>query len=247
MINGFINGQDLRLSQPKIAADTIDYLEAVFKFQTADWNGLEKWAHFKKGDVVYDVMLEDDKIHKEKHLNLSAGYWSVYLHGNAFENGKMVQRITTDKARLSVEESGALNGDPLPLVPPSVAEQLSARIANLEKGGGGGSGVNGLDGLSIYTDPNKYGGTTTVSLTTINIPEGRTLQAGDLIIDGTGKVFLVTSVSGDLVNIASTGIDLKGVKGDTGPAYTLTDTDKAEMVADVLAALPVYDGEVTAV
>ena len=36
----------------------------------------------------------------------------------------------------------------------------------------------------------------------------------------------------------------QGPKGDTGPAYTLTDDDKAEMVNAVIAALPVYSGEV---
>lgn len=42
----------------------------------------------------------------------------------------------------------------------------------------------------------------------------------------------------------------KGEKGDTGaqgPAYTLTDVDKTTIVNAVIAALPVYDGEVTTV
>ena len=37
-----------------------------------------------------------------------------------------------------------------------------------------------------------------------------------------------------------------GPQGDKGDPYTLTDADKAEMVASVIAALPVYDGEVVA-
>lgn len=210
MINGFINGQDLRLSQPKIVADTIDYLEAVFKFQTADWDGLEKWAHFQKGDVVYDVMLENDKISKDKHLNLTAGYWYVYLHGNAFQGGQMVQRITTDIAKLAVEQSGVLDGDPLPLVPPSVAGQLSARIANLENGGSVGGG---LDGLSIYTGTTSFSGTTMILPQSVNVPYGRTLQAGDLIVDNTGAVFSVTSADDTLVYIENTNVNLKGADG----------------------------------
>ena len=36
----------------------------------------------------------------------------------------------------------------------------------------------------------------------------------------------------------------KGDTGPTGPAYTLTEADKAAITAAVVAALPVYDGEV---
>ena len=38
----------------------------------------------------------------------------------------------------------------------------------------------------------------------------------------------------------------KGDKGDKGDPYTLTETDKAEIVASVISALPVYNGEVVA-
>ena len=38
-----------------------------------------------------------------------------------------------------------------------------------------------------------------------------------------------------------------GPEGPRGPAYTLTEADKAEMVAAVIAALPVYNGEVVPV
>lgn len=36
-----------------------------------------------------------------------------------------------------------------------------------------------------------------------------------------------------------------GVKGDKGDPYILTESDKAEIVKNVLAELPVYDGEVS--
>lgn len=42
----------------------------------------------------------------------------------------------------------------------------------------------------------------------------------------------------------------KGEKGETGPqgpVYTLTDSDKEEIVSAVLSALPVYNGEVVSV
>lgn len=39
----------------------------------------------------------------------------------------------------------------------------------------------------------------------------------------------------------------KGDKGDKGDPYTLTETDKAEIVTSVISALPVYNGEVVTV
>lgn len=132
MIAGFVRGQSLRLSVPRIAADTIDYLTAKFLFQSSDWDGLEKWAHFTKGGAVYDVRLTDDGITADAHLNLTAGKWTVYLHGNRYAGGKVVQRITTEIQTLEVLPTGILNGEPLPDIPPSAAEQILARVARLE-------------------------------------------------------------------------------------------------------------------
>lgn len=56
-----------------------------------------------------------------------------------------------------------------------------------------------------------------------------------------GTTLTVTSASG------TSSANLKGDKGDTGPAYTLTDTDKANIVSSVVASLPVYHGEVVEV
>jgi hypothetical protein len=45
-------------------------------------------------------------------------------------------------------------------------------------------------------------------------------------------------------------VNIMGPKGDAGapgPAYTLTATDKAEIVSAVIAALPVYNGEAVSV
>ena len=55
----------------------------------------------------------------------------------------------------------------------------------------------------------------------------------------------VRKPDGSIVEIAS----LPGAKGEPGHTPVLgtdywTEEDKAEMVADVIAALPVYDGEV---
>lgn len=133
MIQFFIKGQELTVAQPLVVADTIDYLSADFHFQTADWTGAEKYAHFTQGEKSYILRLIDDKITADKHLNLGAGDWTVYIHGNA--NGI---RITTEESTLTVKKTGIIDGGPFPGVPLSPLEQLTERVAKLEEGGGPG-------------------------------------------------------------------------------------------------------------
>lgn len=227
MINAFIKNQSLRVSQEKLVSDTIDYIEASFKFQTTDWEGLEKWAHFSQGDTVYDIKLENDGIGKEKHLNLTAGYWYLYLHGNAVEDGEVVQRITTEKVRIAVEQTGVLNGDPLPLVPPSVGEQLDARISKLEKGqGGGGSGEPGEDGEDggYYIPSVSAEGVLSWSASKDDMPPiPSSVVKGDTGADGkngTNGVPATHSWDGTTLTITSasgtSSANLKGDKGNTG-------------------------------
>lgn len=148
MLYGEINRQRMKIINEHVVADTIDYLEARFAF-SEDWDGLEKWAHFAKDGEVYDIRLTDDCVRKEDHLNLSAGIWKVYLHGNEFAGGKVIERITTNAAILKVAPTGTLDGEPFPEMPASVTEQILARLEKVEQNGGGGSG----GGISHETDP----------------------------------------------------------------------------------------------
>lgn len=77
---------------------------------------------------------------------------------------------------------------------------------------------------------------------------GKDGQDGSNGKDGTS---VTHSWSGTTLNITSasgtSSANLKGDKGDTGatgPAYTLTNSDKTAIVNAVIAALPVYNGEV---
>lgn len=134
MILGRIRHQELSIRQRYIVADTIDYLTARFEFETEEWNGLTVWAHFKKDGVIYDIMLDENgEILESKHLDLTAGYWQVYLHGDAVENGETVQRITTDIAVISVAATGFLRGQPFPEMPASAAEQILAKALEAER------------------------------------------------------------------------------------------------------------------
>lgn len=141
MLYGEIIRQHLKLISKHVVADTIDYLEMKFSFQADDWDGLEKWAHFARKGEVYDIRLTDDCIRKEDHLNLSAGLWRVYLHGNEFRDGKVVERVTTCVETLEVKPTGTLDGEPFPEMPASVTEQILARLDNVEQNGGSGGGI----------------------------------------------------------------------------------------------------------
>lgn len=133
MIRGFVNGQTLRLSQERVVADTLDYLVARFLFAGEDWMGLEKWLHLEQGEYHYAIKLTGNETRKEDHLNLSAGQWLVWLHGNEVADGEVTERITTNVCALTVEETGGLEGEIMPPVAPEVAEQLEARMTALER------------------------------------------------------------------------------------------------------------------
>lgn len=153
MIIGYITGQSLKIQAPVVVSDSINYLTAQFFFQTEDWKDLTKWAHFKQGATVYDFALEKDRIEKDAHLNLSDGEWEVYLHGNEFSDGEVVERITTEIVTLTVKKGGVLDGEPFAEQPASEVERLNAKLDKFLETGIGGkvSSVNGKDGDVVLT------------------------------------------------------------------------------------------------
>ena len=95
------------------------------------------------------------------------------------------------------------------------AEELSAEAKGLAK-----IGLDGKDGVSAT---HSWNGT----ILTITSASGTSSA----------------NLKGDKGDQGEKGADgAKGDKGDTGPAYTLTDADKAQIVNDVLAALPTWNG-----
>ena len=124
MIDFYVAEQTIRFATPVIAANSRDYLTARFHFSGEDWEGCSKWAHFRQGETVYDLNLENDEISSGMHLNLSVGQWEVYLTGHKDEC-----RITTVPVLLRVRESGLID-EPLHQIPLSVAEQVDSK-ANL--------------------------------------------------------------------------------------------------------------------
>lgn len=122
-------GQRLVMNTQLTVEGTIDYLEAEFLFHDEDWANADKWAHFtceSAGQVLqYDLQIVDDKITKNKHLNLGAGTWKVYVHGTTYDG----TRITTEEIELNVKRTGLRSGEVLPEVPLSAAEQISVLAA----------------------------------------------------------------------------------------------------------------------
>ena len=162
MITGFVRGQDLTVRSPLIAADSIDYLTAQFVFQTSDWDGCRKFSHWKCGESNYTIGLENDRIEEEKHLNLTAGTWTVWIHGERYRDGELIQRITTDEAKIDVKSTGSADGSPFPETPASDIEQIRAEIAELRELVGSGTGTAGIvvedDGAGNVTIKNAVTG-----------------------------------------------------------------------------------------
>lgn len=129
MIIGYINKQSLRIGQNLVVTGTIDYLEAEFHF-TNDWTGLQKWAHFTCSDKDFKILLDDDdRITQDKHLNLTTGTWTVWLHGDELHDGEVKQRATTDQQTITVKNTGvAEDGQPFEPMEPSVTEQILALV-----------------------------------------------------------------------------------------------------------------------
>lgn len=132
MITGTVKGQALRISSPTIAADTISYLTARFVF-TSDWDGAVKFAHFSCGEKNYSVPLTDNEIREGDKLNLGAGTWKVWLHGERYEGGELTQRITTEEALLVVRATGSFEGGPFPTAPSEI-ERLHAEFDKVKRG-----------------------------------------------------------------------------------------------------------------
>lgn len=124
MIQAYIQGQRLRIYTPIIAADTIDYITAQVSF-SEEWNEYAlKYMRLKNRDedpITYVLPINDGKIGKEQHMNLSAGLWDISVYA-----GTGSARITTNTVTITVEKSG-LRDAPIGELPISTAEILDAK------------------------------------------------------------------------------------------------------------------------
>lgn len=199
MLTGYIRGQELRISTPEIAADSIKYLEAEFHFAGRDWDGYVKTAYFINGTSKFALVLADDRITADMGLNLTAGEWEVKLSGV-----KGGSRITTTTEHIYVREFGSTDGT-LPDVTATQAEQILAKIGDLSNlttedktnlvaaineaaksggGSGGGKDGTGIESITYKGEDEDGGNVYTVLLTDgtsyeITAPKGAKGDKGD--------------------------------------------------------------------
>ena len=213
MMEFYVSGQSLKMFTPVTAADSLKYLTAQFHFTDDDWDGYTRWAHFRRGETVYDIELdEEDRITEEDALNLTTGEWEIYLTGT-----KDTARLTTVVVVLTVKESGLVDA-PLHVLPQSVAEQIDAKAAQAlltaqaVKAAADAGKFNGKDGKS-FEIKGYYASTAALE-------EGVPAPApGDAYCVGSAApydVYIYDGVSGEWINNGT----IQGAKGDTGAAGT---------------------------
>ena len=216
MMEFYVSGQSLKMFTPVTAADSLKYLTAQFHFTDNEWDGYTRWAHFRRGETVYDIELdENDRITEEDALNLTTGEWEIYLTGT-----KDTARLTTVVVVLTVKESGLVDA-PLHVLPQSVAEQIDAKAAQAlltaqaVKAAADAGKFNGRDGKSF--EIKGYYASVTVLEESVPEPE-----PGDAYCVGSAApydVYIYDGVSGEWVNNGT----IQGAKGEDGaPGTTFT-------------------------
>lgn len=123
-----LSGQVLSLSQATIVGDSLNFITAEIVKKSSTWDGLTLWLSISKGNANYIVAFEEDIL--TEHLNLASGSYSVSVYGELTANGNVVKRVTSSVTSLTVQPSGVIDGEPLPVTPPSVGEQILAVAQN---------------------------------------------------------------------------------------------------------------------
>lgn len=216
MMEFYVSGQSLKMFTPVTAADSLRYLTAQFHFTGDEWDGYTRWAHFRKGETVYDIALGgDDRITEEDALNLTAGEWEIYLTGT-----KDTARLTTVVVILTVKESGLIDA-PLHVLPQSVAEQIDAKAAQAlltaqaVKAAADAGKFNGRDGKS-FEIKGYYANLETLET---GVPEPAPGEAYCVGSAAPYDVYIYDGVNGEWVNNGT----IQGAKGDAGaPGATFT-------------------------
>ncbi len=216
MMEFYVSGQSLKMFTPVTAADSLRYLTAQFHFTGDEWDGYTRWAHFRKGETVYDIALDgDDRITEEDALNLTAGEWEIYLTGT-----KDTARLTTVVVILTVKESGLIDA-PLHVLPQSVAEQIDAKAAQAlltaqaVKAAADAGKFNGRDGKS-FEIKGYYDSVTALEA---GVPKPAPGEAYCVGSAAPYDVYIYDGVNGEWVNNGT----IQGAKGDAGaPGATFT-------------------------
>lgn len=123
-INLKVCGQNLVVMADAIVSGTIRHIDLEYTNGTPEeWDGLDVWAHFAKGEEVYDVLMVDGHMPEGYGLNLTEGLWTIYMHGDEQIDGQIYHRATTNSVKFYVEPFQN-ETDLFPSVQPSAGEQI---------------------------------------------------------------------------------------------------------------------------
>jgi hypothetical protein len=183
-------------------SETVNYLTFAFMF-SYDWAGLTKSAIFTKGDDEYEVVLVNDAITADKHVNLSAGEWTLSVVGSTVVDAVVTKRITTTPYTFTVTQADAVEGE---VFPPSVASQVvAAAVADASSAVQIAQGVRDDADAGVFKgdkgdrgDTGAQGPIGNVMYATFDID----FDTGELMMttpDGyTGPTFLINDETGEL-------------------------------------------------
>lgn len=126
-VNFFVDGQRLEIEKSIVAEQTIDFITAHVDF-SSEWDGLQKFIHFSKGNEKYSFPLDENgNLTADQGCNLLRGLWHVYLHGNRYDDSgeerEVVSRVTTTEVLLYVQNNGIDGTEPFPEIA-DISQQL---------------------------------------------------------------------------------------------------------------------------
>ena len=241
------NHQSLTAEYLPLAAESVQYLTAKVVCETEDWTGREIKALFGQGCTVYEIPVTGGEITAKQQLNLTAGDWRVWLVGNSARDGEVIPRITTNVAHISVAPTGGTEGNPFPIIPPTVEEQLRADMGNLDD-------LTTEDKSSLLAAINEAaasgGSKDAVTYTPQTLTEEQKSQARTNIGAEKAGTAYTKPASGipksDLADAVQTSLN----KADAAISYdsqTLTEAQQKQARANIGAGQPVFAVNVTEV
>lgn len=241
------NHQSLTAEYLPLAAESVQYLTAKVVCETEDWTGREIKALFGQGCTVYEIPVTGGEITAKQQLNLTAGDWRVWLVGNSARDGEVIPRITTNVAHISVAPTGGTEGNPFPIIPPTVEEQLRADMGNLDD-------LTTEDKSSLVAAINEAaasgGSKDAVTYTPQTLTEEQKSQARTNIGAEKAGTAYTKPASGipksDLADAVQTSLN----KADAAISYdsqTLTEAQQKQARANIGAGQPVFAVNVTEV
>ena len=209
MLECYVCGQSLKLYTPVIAADSLHYLTGLAHFSGSDWDGHSAWLHFRQGETVYDVALDEDgAFGEDAELTLTVGEWELYMTGSDGED-----RLTTVPVMLTVKASGLVDA-PLHPMPLSVAEQVDSKastalaFATAVKAAAEAGAFDGEDGKSFVIE----GFYDTFADLTAAVPDPEAGEAFGVGTTAPYDIYIWDAVNSSWRNNGT----IQGARGETG-------------------------------